>query len=401
MKITLSPQALLDQMGPTVYREAFERGLSLSAHLETLHPSSEYRDGLDAFERLLMLANIRLKSMPEHGIMASTFEDFNKTPQLRALVPEWLSRIARGVAFGKSSSTRGLFSSDELVGSSNNPWVVSDQERWSDRLASPIPLSSIVGVTTGISTDAYRAYYLELPAVADRRASRVAEGAPIPVAKLRGGDHTVRLYKFGGGIGTTYEVLRRQRLDRIALYMQITAMQAEIDKVATVIDVLVNGDGNSGTSATNYNLTALDGDATAGTMSTKGWLAFQMKFPAPFTLNTILATEQSTLQLLLLNAGTANPLMAAMSGLPGFSNFAPINPGLQERVRVGWTSDAPALKIVAFDSRVAIERVYEIGSDIQEITRYASNQTEELTMTEHEGYVKFEPKAVLTLDINA
>ena len=68
---------------------------------------------------------------------------------------------------------------------------------------------------------------------------------------------------------------------------------------------------------------------------------------------------------------------------------------------MGWTSDAPTLKIVGFDKRFAVERVFEIGADIVEVERIARNQTESLFMTEIEGYAKFDPGACLTLNINA
>jgi hypothetical protein len=42
----------------------------------------------------------------------------------------------------------------------------------------------------------------------------------------------------------------------------------------------------------------------------------------------------------------------------------PINQDFAGPVPLGWTSDAPANKIVGWDPRMTVERVFEIGADI-------------------------------------
>ena len=110
--------------------------------------------------------------------------------------------------------------------------------------------------------------------------------------------------------------------------------------------------------------------------------------------------EAVALQLALLNTGSANiPLISANLGNLGTS-LTPINQ-FADAVRYGWTSDAPALKIVGFDPRFAIERVTEIGADISEIERFTTKQTQTLTMSEVEGYALMDVNAVEILDVNA
>src|ERR1043165_1647054 len=159
------------------------------------------------------------------------------------------------------------------------------------------------------------------------------------------------------------------------------AIQAEIDKVATILDVLVNGDGNAGTSAPVDNLTTLDPSATAGRLTLGGWLAFKKQFPSPYVLTTFLANTGVTTAVELLNAGSANILLATLAGLSNFGQIRAIN-ATADMVRYGWTADAPSLKIVGFDRMWAIERVVEIGSTISEISRNPENQTEVMTLTE-------------------
>ena len=124
--ITTKPRAndLLAQMGLNVYRAAYERGMSLSAYLEQEDPSPEYRDGTDAFQRVLQAADIRIKSLPEYGVQASEFGEFSRTEATRALIPEWLLRTWREVQTGRPFSTRAMYSTaDGAAGSWERPYA--------------------------------------------------------------------------------------------------------------------------------------------------------------------------------------------------------------------------------------------------------------------------------------
>jgi hypothetical protein len=267
------------------------------------------------------------------------------------------------------------------------------------QLAPAIPLSEVVAITTPIEGQDYRAFYLTDVAASERMV-RLPEGTDLPTARLTGGDHTIRLHKYGRAIEVTYEELRRRRIDLVALHIARIAIQTEIDKLAAILAIMINGDGNSGTSATNYNLTALDSAATAGTLTLKGWLAFKLKFTNPYSLTHAIVQDAVLLQLQLLNTGTANiPLLFLPSGT--FGAFTPINPGLGDGVRVGHTTAAPTLTIVGFDGRLGIERVVELGSDISEVDRWVKRQTQVITLSEVEGYDVFDQFAVKTLNINA
>lgn len=391
---------MLERFSPDMYREAYTKKMSLSAWLETQDPSEGYNDGLDAFGRLLMAANIRVNGDHELGIYADKFEAFDKNDHTRALVHEWMSRVWRSVTLGDAYNTRSLLTSyEDATGTVMKPYVNAARARYK-QLSPAIPLSELIAYTTSIDGDTYRAFYLT-DSPADQRMVRVSEGAEIPRSKLVGGDHTVRVYKYGRGFEATYEALRRQPIDRIALQIARIAIQSESDKVATIIDVMVNGDGNSGTAATNYNLTSLDSAASAGTLTLKGWLAFKMKFATPYMMTSALTQEAVALQMQLLNAGSANIPLVMLQGASNFGSFRQMNPGLADGVALGWTSDAPTLKIVAFDNRFAVERVTEIGGNITEVEKFASRQTQALFMTETEGYDIFNQDAVKTLNVNA
>lgn len=374
-----------------------EEAPTLSRALEEECPSDP-KDGMDTFERLMMEAGIRTKSDPTAGYWASNAGAFSRNLGTKALLTEFMARNWRKVSFGLSE--RATFLSDDgVAGSFERPYYDAQNPRINQQIAPAIPLSELVAMTTAIDGDSYRSYYLTYDATALRK-YRVGETAEIPIASITGAEHTTRLKKYGRGLRASYEDLRRMRVDKLAWYIQLMAIQTEIDKVSAAMDILINGDGNSNTAATNYNLTTLDSAASAGTLSLKGWLAFKMKFAQPYILTTALMQEAVAIQVALLNTGTANiPLVSSNLGNLGMG-VQPINQ-FADSVRYGWSSDAPTLKIVGFDKRFALERVTEIGSEISEMERYITNQTQVMVMTEVEGYTILDGNAAKTLNVNA
>jgi hypothetical protein len=397
---SISPRArelFLQMRGANLYREAYKKGLNLSRFLEEQDPSANYRDGLDAFSRLMLVAGIRSKSDPANGYWADPFTKFDQDDNSRALVPEWAARQWRKVSFPQ---TRTLFSStQEALGSVMRPYADSPMIH-APQIAPAVPLASMLAMTTGIHGDSYRAFYM-VDVAADQRLTRVAQGADIPKVTFTGSDHTVDLFKYGRALEFTDELVRRSPIDKVAWWVQRKAVQTETDKVATVLDVAINGDGNASTAATNYNLTTLDPAAVAGTLTAKGWVAFKNKFFNPYMMTVALAQEAVKLQLMLLNMGTANHLLGVVGPTLGFGQIQQINDHLSDAVRLGQSADAPALTIVGMDSRFAIERVVETAAETNEVERYAIRQTQALIISEVEGFLVADQLGTKTLTISA
>lgn len=375
---------------------------TISRVLEEVSPT-EKGDKLDAYERLLQQAGIRTKSDPVAGYFASKADVFTESKASRALFVEFFARNWRKVSFGQMSTQERavLLSDDGVAGSWERPYAYAATARQDKQVAPAIPLSELVAMTTPIDADTYKAYYLAYDETQLRR-FRVGESATIPLAKITGADRNINLKKYGRAIEASYESLRRIRVDKLARFIQVMSVQSEIDKVAAVIDVLVNGDGNANTTPANHNLTALDSGTSAGTMSITGWLAYKMKFVNPYMITTALMQEGIALKLALLDMGSANvPLIAIPAGPGGLgTGLRPIN-RTSDNVGFGWTSDAPANKIVGFDNRMAIERVTEIGAEISEMERFVLEQTQMVTMSEVEGYAVMDPNATKILTVNA
>lgn len=414
---SMGPREILGAMGPGLFRDAAARGMGLSPYLELMNPSDPNENSeLDAFSRVLKQAGIITRTLPEAGVYADTWEDaFEHNPLIAEVNADHAARIGRSLAIewcvrkyresanaGLSANTRQVFTSSDAV---SGTWLAPIAEAAQARvqaLTPAIPLSDLVAITTPIETNTYRAAYVVDTANTGKRFVRVGETAEIPRITLVTSERTVTLYKYGRALESSYEVLRRQRLDRVALLVQLMAIQAEVDKVETALNVLISGDGNAATAAQNHNLTTLDPAAVAGTLTLKGWLAFKMQFNNPYTLTTMLANQGVILQTQLLSWSSANQPLVTVQAAAGFGGLRPIGRNLTgDNVAYGVTSAAPALKIVGFDSRVALERITEVGSAITEIERYITKQTEVLAMTEVEGYAVIDPRATRVLDINA
>lgn len=358
---------------------------SLSALLEQDQPS-EKGDVLDAFGRLMKEANVISRTIQTEGIYADTYKDFEYRAG-RALFVEWAWRAYHRAQTAPQQRVVGL-SSDALPGSVTLPFS-QDLTLRSDDFQPAVPLSEILAAERGVDQASVQGVYLVEPTAAAKRMVRISETAEIPRTTIRLGERNINLYKFGRALEMSYEAIRRERLDRIARMIQLMAVQAEIDKLAAVIDVLVNGDGNSSTTPTSFNLTTLDPDATAGTLTLKGWLAFLGKFQNPYIATHVLAQEAVALQIKLLNTGSANLPIGTLVINGGASlapSIRPINQTLSPVLGLGETADAPSNKVVAIDRRVAVERLFEIGADIQENETYVSRQTTAVFFTEVEGY---------------
>jgi hypothetical protein len=410
-----SPQDLAEKISVDMYRDAMQAGMSLSAWMERLCPSQndDLRQGNDAFSRVLAAKDVYTRSLPESGIWADTWMDvFEEKPSDRLIGLEWVARRWREAKTSKpvtypGQGQRDLYmSTDYPPGTYARPYIDAAEPRWT-QIAPAIPLDRLVALTTPINGIDYRAVYLQNVNADAKRMVRVGEGTEPPRMKLITTAHQINLFKYGRILESSYEVLRRQRLDRIAMEIALMAIQAEVDKVATVIDIIVNGDGNAGTSAVNYNLTAMDPTASATTptppynLTVRGWLNFKAQWQNPYQMTTALVQRDTAVALQMLNMGSANVMLTQVQAQAGFGGFDVINPALRDNVALGWTTDALPNKVIGFDARRAIERVVEVGSNIQEVERHATTQTQDLVMTEVEGFDVLDPQATAILTLTA
>jgi hypothetical protein len=350
-----------------LYDQARGEKVTLTQLLERMDPSPE-GSPLDAFERQLKRLGIKTKTIYRPNgdvIYADALDAFYRTEESAVLFPEFISRTVREA-------------------------IVQDTM-----------LPYLIGQNTVINGDSYRSYYVD-DQPSKQKKKRVTEAAELPRVSIKGREQTVRIYKFGRAIESSYEALRRMQIDMLAIHVRRIAMEVAKDKVEEIIDVIKNGDGNNNAAPVLKMKADLDGDATAGSLSTKGFLLYLMEFEE-FPCNTLVAAKDAFIQLVLANIpnlSTTDLLKLLAQGTTvGISLSAPQLPSGD--VRLFWHKDVPTLQIYGVNRQYAIEQVTEAGSDISESDKFITRQTSVLTISENNGYSKVFNEATKILNINA
>lgn len=395
-------ERLAQRDGHRMYEEAYKAGSNLSVFLNKIIGFDKERR-LDGFEQILAEADITTVTRAQEGIWADPVDKFF-TDENRALFPEYFARQWRKVSLA-SKQDRGsdiYMSTDLNALLAGNITGAAQVTREPPLLEPAVPLADLVAVTTGIrGTTTYEAQYIVEPAAAETRMVRIGETAEIPRAKITTGKQAIKLYKYGRALEASYEELRRMRIDRMAFHIQRMSIQAEIDKVEAVIDVLINGDGNSN-QATSTNISTLDAAATGGALTVLGWIAWKVKRnQGAYRLTTVLVREATAVKILTLSMGNANYPYAMVNASLGVGAFTPMgnyNRTL-DNVEFGVTESVGATQIVGLDNRQAIERVYEIGGTVNEVARFVTRQTEVMTFTEVEAFAKIDIGAAWILNL--
>lgn len=382
---------------------------NLTAFLETLDPSdnAERAIGLDAFSRVLVALDIRSYGDPFGAYEASPVESLCRE-DTRDLLPEWLrivwetgSSMGRRVVDSRQRAAAQYLSTDFAEGTVQRPY--DDDRTLRDYPMEPaIPLTELVFRTRRNSGNTYRARYLTAPSASDIRLLRVVEASELPTAFITEGSALIRLFKFGRKLRASYEALRRLPMDDLATHVRYLALQTEVDRVAAVLDVMVNGDGNAGTAATVHTLTAMDSTTTANNLTLDAWLNFKLQFTNPFRPTHVFGRTAEMLKVLRLTTGNANTLVGSVELGNLRQELTPIDNRLSDGVRYGiTTTETPAGRLVMVDGRMAVEHIIEEGSEISETDRWIGNQTEEMTFSVNEGFAVVARNTTRVLNLTA
>jgi len=351
------------------YSIAGKHGMTFSQLLERVNPSVQ-GDNLDAFERQCKRFGIVLKNIPEKGIWASSGDLFfqSNQPASRILFPEFLNRVARAT----------------ILEDYDINWVVAN--------------------IRPIDSGAFRSLYIDDTA-AQRRKARVGEGGEFPTTKVSWSEQAGAVYKHGIRVMMSYEFVRRSSIPLIQLVLSRILLQNRVDDFADVINVLVNGDDHASPAnpATTSNLTTLDTGAAAGTLSYKGYLKFGNVF-RPYRMNVAIGNIDTILKVILCAKPTTDPIQL-LSLLQ--SKQAKLGEGIT-LVNPAWGivkliihDDVGDDLLIGLDKRYALEKVVEIGADLQETDKLIREQFTEIVLSDCSNLSKIFTAACRILDINA
>ena len=408
-----STQGLITRIannGPDIIQEAFDNAISVSALLESESPSEPHEP--DAFNRVLAGLGISTRSSSLHGVRASTWSDLEKagmgkgdTSVGRTLAPELINRAYReGLRFGTSrfsptNEVRRFYGSASPVSEVLNP-EFSMTTPTIAKTRQPL-LASMVAMETGVPSDVFKHVFIaDVPA--SQRMRRVSERAEFPTVQLTVADHSNTTYKYGVAIEISDEAVRRVALDMIRFTVAKIAAQRMLDKQADATAILIAGDGNSGTAATVYNLTALDSGATIGTPTAKAILAWLATFEGlGYAPSMAMAAQATKIAVQLANYGTANHPLFALSGALSAALAGAADPQEVVMPPIFTSPDVTTNYMLGFDASAALGMAFETGASKTETDRYIKSQTNVIAISDVTGFFILDATGTLILNIGA
>lgn len=342
---------------------AAAEGVSLSTYLNNKYANivEKFNGELDAFDIALLSRGIIVKDNLNLGIQSSSMMKFFTTDENRMLFPEFIIRQLRQIS-GMPSIINDLVASTRVINGDSAKQIVLDLS----------------------NTPAGQKNKQAL------KKRRIAEGANIPVAELKLGETSIKIYKYGIGVKATYEVLRRTTVDMFRKQMELVSVQASYDEVGAVIDVVLNGDGNTNP-AVVYKATDLNEDATEGKLDEITLVKFLVK-QAPFNFDTLIVDEDVYTQIctILMDKNLTNAINPKVS--------FEFPQGLLSNLKVIYSEDLGQTtdkkhQIIGLAKNYAIEKTVEAGSTINEVAKTVENQTQIAVLTENAGFNKIDSRA--------
>lgn len=269
------------------------------------------------------------------------------------------------------------------------PEVVDDMLQWSTKIEQFESTQNLVAQSRTIQGTQLLTTAIFSDEEKDRHNGPIAEMANIPVQTLTDSEHTVKFFKFGSAIRTSYEFSRRVTLDVLTPYAARVERTREKDKVRAATHMLINGD-------------AVHGAAPAATLGQYG---------ADFTGSKTLKDNYVALLKFLVKRSQDGVPVSLMIGnldmyLELFLMFTPTTANksvaehLQEKggpsVRMGLdllqgvdfeiSSGMPEGKLMCYSKEDTLEELTEAGSQIEESEQAIKNQTFTYVKTINHGY---------------
>ncbi|KPL02711.1 MAG: hypothetical protein AMJ90_05020 [candidate division Zixibacteria bacterium SM23_73_2] len=322
------------------FLEAQKNGLSLSELLETEdYDPSDVGSPLDAFERQLAVHGIKV-----NGRNAITVELFYKGAP--ALLPEFMMReIKRGQRMRPEL--------ERIVSSSNQ-----------------------------ISNSRYTPFHVDVTPTDNKLSLRpVGDFAEIPTITVGEQVHTITVPDYGVTLKTSYKALRSKSTTQFKVLLWYIGFRLQADKMALVVDTMINGDGNQ-------NPARVVNTETSGNFTYSDLVGLYNEF-FPFEMNIILVHKDKINTILNMEE-----FKDPMAGFKFQKTGELVSPLGSTLIRC---DDVPSDLIIGLDNRFAIEEV--VSSPLMvEYDKVIQQKLEEAVISESVAYAKVIKDASLVLD---
>lgn len=219
--------------------------------------------------------------------------------------------------------------------------------------------------------------------------SPIAELANIPMQTITSTDKSVKFFKHGSGIRTSYEFERRVSLDILTPYAARIARNKEISKVKMATSLLINGDGVHDAAEVVAASTYKDWDAAKGLkgnyVALADFLAQRARKGVP--VDTIVGNYDMWLELFLMflptqpNGKSTSEILQENGG-PRVALAMDFLSGVNFHI----SSSAPAGKLICYSKADTLEELIEAGSVLSESETAIKNQSITYVKSENSGY---------------
>lgn len=323
-----------------LYMEAQARGLTLTELLEqSEYDPSPSGSPFDAFERQLALRGLRTS-----GRNPVTVEMFYRGAP--ALMPEFMMReIRRGMNM-RPELGRLLASSAQIGASRYSPIKI-------DRTSNDAALSL----------------------------RPVGDGAEIPSVNVTEQNNTIVVPDYGLNLKVTYKALRYRSMAQFKVLLWYIGYRLQSDKVALVVNTIINGDGNTNSA------TVVNTDVT-GTLDYDDLVKFWNEF-YPYQPNILICHKDKIRSIL-----TLTEFKDPMIGFSFQANGEITSPLGATLIRC---DEVPTDYVIGLDNRFAIEEVVSQPLMV-EYDKVIEQKIEEAVISESIAYAKVVKDASLVLD---
>jgi hypothetical protein len=383
------PMMTKDQ-GLDHYKRASELGMTLWQYFELIQPSKA-GDALTSFERQLQLAGIMTKSDPARGLFASTGEYFFQSdrPGSAILFPVLLQKTALWAKMNQVCDINKIVATTRTIaGSSSYQSLFIDD-------------SAIIGGTS--------------PTAHGRR-FRVDQRGNFPSVKIGWSETASAVTKHGVKLDWTYEFVRRASIELMTTVVARIMLQDQQELFNEAVSVAISGDGTAASPAATVkkfrhagtagaNDIVISASAAAGKITYEGYLKFIGGFK-PYNINIICGNIATLTKLILMERPNMDPAqiiqtLTTQTSTQGQITADQFNGQLFPNVTYYPSESVGNDILVGLDTQFAMERVIELGSDIQEVERVITNQTEAMVISIADGVSKIFPSAIQVLDFSA
>ena len=193
--------------------------------------------------------------------------------------------------------------------------------------------------------------------------------------------NSIAVPDYGLALKTSYKALRHRSMAQFKVLLWFIGYRLQVDKLGLLVNVLINGDGNS-------NPAIVVNTAVTGTLAYTDLVTFWSEI-YPYEMNTVICPKNKINTIL-----TMSEFKDPLAGFKFQSTGELVSPLGSTLVR---SDEVPTDRIIGLDKRFAAEEVIAQPLTV-EYDKIIEQRFEEAVVTESVAYAKIVPEAVKVLD---